>query len=153
MAEKKEWKDMTKSEKITGFFILGVIGLLIIFVVVNVVSSRNESDENSQKLAEKVTQSLDGLGNDMKSAIVSSPSGYQGNIIGVDPGSGDGEVKVNVSTHFSDSGDGENGGKDIARRVFNVICADVPELNSLYVKSSATGLDSKSIYRSESVCK
>lgn len=113
-------------------------------------SSNDKAEPKNEKiLADKVKQALDNLGEDMKRTLAStSPDGYQGDIISVEPATYDNTVKVNVSTYFKDSGDGTDGGQGIARRIFSNICFDVPELGSLYVVSSS-GLESKSVYRSQ----
>jgi hypothetical protein len=111
-------------------------------------TSKTEEKKDERVLAKKVQKALDKLGKDMKTTLAAtSPGGYQGDIIGVKPYGSDG-VKVELSTYFEDSGDGIDGGQGIARRIFTNICLDVPELNSLYVVSGS-GLDSKSVYRSD----
>lgn len=166
MAERKDWKDMTKSEKVAGT--IGTIVLAVILVAVLVQLTRaitnNPSDEtqqnqaatetaDKQSTADKVSKYLDSLGSELKSGLAStSTGGYRGNIISVEQDGEDG-VKVNVSTHFTESGYENDGGQNIAQNIFNAVCADVPELNSVYVVSNATGLESKSFYRSESACK
>lgn len=160
---KQQWNAMPKGVK-TTLKALGVIIVLFILIGIFTPSDSKNSPNNSQSnentqtaqepkdekvLANKVQNALDKLGDDMKKTLAStSPDGYQGDIVSVEPAIGDDTVKVNVSTYFKDSGDGADGGQGIARRIFSNICFDVPELDSLYVVSSS-GLESKSIYRSD----
>jgi hypothetical protein len=124
------------------------------------VSQQQKNDDkpkpkNEKSLEDKVQEALDELGEETKSSLAStSDGGYQGDIIGVESGAGSDTVKVRVSTYFEDSGDENEGGKNIARKIFNMVCMEVPELNSLYVVSDSTGLESRSMYRSDvSFCK
>ncbi|MDP3999956.1 MAG: hypothetical protein Q8Q11_00775 [bacterium] len=110
--------------------------------------SVKETPKNEESLVDKVEVALDKLGEGYKSELASTNGGYRGDIISVEPAVGDDTVKVNVSTRFKDSGDEPDGGRNIARRIFGSICLDVPELESLYVVSSS-GLESKSVYRSQ----
>lgn len=111
---------------------------------------KKEVKQKPKSLANKVKAALDALGEDMKDELAStSPDGYRGEIISVEPASGNDTVKVNVSTYFKGSGDEPDGGQNIARKIFGSICIDVPELNSLYVVSTSSKLESKSIYRSD----
>lgn len=102
-----------------------------------------------QALANKVQASLDKLPKDTKDVLASTSSGgYQGEITGVEAHNDD-TVKVNVSTYFKETGSENDGGQTIALNIFSMVCTEVPELNSLYVTSSSSGLDSKSVYRSD----
>lgn len=117
----------------------------------NVNSSTPDSSQTSEKdlLVSKVNSEIGKMDDDTKRTIASfGNDGYQGNIGTVSAGTGQGEVKINIDTFFENPDDG----KKIARNIFNMLCVDVPELKSLYVTSSK-GLDSHSIYRSESACK
>lgn len=151
-----KWSTIQKSDRI----ILGVGAVLFVLmasiVAASMASSDKTSDEPKKKsvnVASKVESELNKLGDETKSALVSELNGRQGSILSVKPGMSDGEVVVNVSTYFTESGDKDNGGQPIARRVFNAVCGTIPELSSLYVKSDSTGLESKSIYRKDSACK
>lgn len=100
-------------------------------------------------VVDEVEAALDALGEDMKSMLAStSQGGLQGEIESVEAYGKDG-VKIYVTTHFQDAGDGEDGGQTIARKILGNICLDVPELNSVYVSSTTSGLDSRSVYRSD----
>lgn len=159
MTKRKEWNDMSGGEKMIGSIIMIVILVVLLCIIVFSVK-RNDADrsDTSSKsfksqavttLADKVMAELSKLNDDTKVSLASTgSSGHQGDIKSVD-NRGRGEVRVNVSTYT----DNPSEGKIIARNIFNMICIDVPELNSLYVRSG-NGLDSKSIYRSESgICK
>ena len=102
-----------------------------------------------QDLASKVQASLDKLPKETKDMLASTSSGgYQGEIAGVEAHNDD-TVKISVSTYFKETGSENDGGQAIARNIFSMVCTEVPELNSLYVTSSSSGLDSKSVYRSD----
>lgn len=153
MAQKKQWADMTKAEKVKGLIIFSGLLVVVIIVVMVAMSSSKNKDASAQALADKVNAQIEKLDDDTKSNLESTGvSSYRGTIMGAEPHSSD-TVKVRVSTQFKDAGDGQEGGKGIARVIFNMICADVPELDSLYVESTSTGLQSKSAYRNESACK
>lgn len=144
------------SKKAMVFAVLILMGI-VIFVTAAIqgksISDSGKETTNSSNLTDEVRSNLDKLGEDTKKSLAStSDTGYQGDITGVEKGISDGEIKVSVSTYFNESGDEKDGGKNIARRIFNAICFDVPGLNSLYV-IGGTGLESESIYRSESACR
>lgn len=106
------------------------------------------SKENKTVLAD-VETALNGFDKEMQATMAStSIDGFQGEIVGVEADGNDG-VKVKVSTNYTESGDEENGGQNIARKIFSNICLDVPELDTLYVTSTSSGLDSRSVYRSD----
>jgi hypothetical protein len=144
----KEGWDTTST--ITLIAVALIIGAVFISVLVS--SSGNEpktqpakSEAVTEDIADEVGKALDKLGKGMKTELASTS--YRGEIIKVNPDGKDG-VKIDVSTYFEDSGDGDDGGQGIARRIFSNICLDVPELQSLYV-ISGSGLESKSVYRSD----
>lgn len=153
-------KDLKIALIIFGIFIL--FGLIISFITpVNenetVKSTEeekvSETEVNKPKdrnvLVDKVDASLNKLDKGMKDELAStSPTGYRGEIMNVESNSSD-DVRVRVSTYFKDSGDGINGGQNIARHIFAMVCMDVPELNSLYVVSNSSGLESRSVYREQ----
>ena len=115
----------------------------------NEKSDKQEESRIEKSLADKVNEQLATLDDLTKSSIAStSASGYQGEIIGAENDSKD-TVKVNVSTYFKDTGDKNDGGKNIARNIFTMVCREVPELNSLYVVSMGSGLESRSVYRKD----
>jgi hypothetical protein len=152
MADKKEWKDYTPREKKVGMIIIGVLSVLLLLILGSIVASINDGNKRAAVLAQKVQNALDGLSADTKKSLSStSAAGYQGEIVSVDPDSSN-SVKVNVSTYFKEPGDEKDGGKNIAENIFYMICSDIPELQSLYVSSSSSGLDSRSVYRDVS-CK
>jgi hypothetical protein len=153
MAQKKQWRDMTRSEKIIGSVVFAVVVVVVLLIIGALVNGQKNSKEGAQSLADKVTVEVSKLDDDTKSTLAAtSVGGYQGDIIAVEPHSDD-TVKVRVSTYFNESGDEKEGGKNIARNIFNTICADLPELESLYVVSDSSGLESRSVYRSESACR
>lgn len=140
--------------------IIGVIVLLFIIIGAftnesdtannaNTQEAGEESKEPEVNIATKVEAALGQFDDDMRQTLAStSQYGYQGDIEKVEADGEDG-VKVHVSTHYDDSGDGEDGGKNIARKIFGAICLDVPELKTMYVTSTSSGLDSRSVYRSD----
>lgn len=148
--QQQDWDSTPKAVKVISFIIVGLLFVWIVSLFTGAGNdSSNSNSTTSNNLAVEVTKALDALGEDMKSSLAStSPSGYQGDIISVEPAAGNDTVKVNVSTYFEDSGDGINGGQNIARKIFSNVCIDVPELGSLYVISSSR-LESKSVYRSQ----
>lgn len=149
------WDNATPQEKKVVVIVTVIIGAIIFLLIAISAIGGNDTNTPSDKpqekksaIAEDVKASLDKLGKDMKQELAStSPDGYQGDITGVESAGND-SVKVKVSTYFNDSGDGVDGGQGIARRIFGMVCFDVPELKSLYVVSD-TGLESKSVYRSD----
>jgi hypothetical protein len=152
MAHRQRWEDMTKSEKITGLAIFAGLVLLVVLVV-TVMNSGKDNDVRSSNLANRVSSQLDKLDDETKDKLASTGAdGYRGEIVGVEPHS-DSTVKVKVSTQFKTPGDEKDGGQGIARDIFNMVCADVPELDSLYVESTNTGLQSRSIDRDQTVCR
>lgn len=157
---KKEWKDMSRGEKITGIVILAIIGVLIIMSIPSGGGESNTSAEDTQAnnmdaatdenaLVDKVDAELNKLDEDTRSSLAStSVGGYQGNITSIEPAGKD-TVIVKVSTYFNEPGNENDGGKNIASKLFNMVCMEVPELNSLYVISDSSGLESHSVYRSD----
>lgn len=133
-----------------GAKIVGVIVVVIIFLTIGwifngIIKSGNEMQDNSNTAATKVQDELDSYDSDMKSSLATTSSGgHRGSIESVRAGSGDGEVIVKVSTYFDDADEG----KIIARNIFNSVCMDIPDLDSLYV-TGGNGLDSYSVYRSD----
>lgn len=77
-----------------------------------------------------------------------SVGGYQGDIIDVKAGSSRGAIVVTVSTYFNDPGTENNGGKNIAQKILSMLCTERIEVDSLYVTSTSSGMDSQSVYRS-----
>lgn len=129
-------------KKISGIIVGSCIALFIVAIGVSLVPPSNE-------LAEAVSQKLDSLKQEGLTDLANtSYGGYQGDVVNVEPAGRDG-VKVNISTHFTDPSDNEDGGKRIARNIYAMLCLDIPELNSLYVSSTSSGLDSSSVYRSD----
>ena len=115
-----------------------------------------EKKEEVKKVSvvDKVNKVFDGMDKGFKSTLAStSVGGLQGDIVGVEADGDDGVV-VKVSTYFTKSGDEEDGGKNIAQKIYSNICLDVPELKTLYVTSTTSGLDSRSVYQSSvSACR
>lgn len=149
MAERKKWQDRNKSEKIIATSALALMAVIVIVFAV----ATNKSASSNNDLAKKTMTAIENLDTETRQTIASTGAGgMQGSILSVEPASGSGSVKVSVTTQFEESGDGQNGGRNIARNIFNAICAKVPDLESVYVVSTGSGLESRSFYRSESVC-
>ena len=109
-----------------------------------------KEESEKEKLVKKVKAIIDKMDEDERTFLAeTSVGGYQGDILGVEQTSYDDAVKVRVSTYFSDPGDSEDGGKNIAFKIFSMVCMDIPELDSLYVVSDGSGLESRSIYRND----
>lgn len=116
-------------------------------------TTSTDSQESKQvkevSVLDKVNKVLDGFDDEMRTWLAStSVGGYQGSIIGVEADGDDGVI-VKVSTNFSEPGYDDDGGQNIAFKIYSTICTDVPELNNLYATSTTSGLDSRSIYRSD----
>lgn len=122
-----------------------IFSLIAIVLIISAINTFNDS-EQSTELAKKVESSLNKVDEETRGYLAGT-DGYSGTIESIQPAIGDGTVKITVSTNFEKPEDG----KVIARNIFNTICADVPDLNSIYVIGS-NGLESSSIYRSESAC-
>lgn len=131
------------------------IGLLAIIVVIILLStlgggkdnvSKNQQKSLKPNLAKEVQKAINSYGSDTSALASTGVGGLQGNIVGIEP-DGDNGVVVKVSTNYSDPG--EDGGKFIAHTIYSAVCMDVPELETLYVTSTTSGLDSQSVYRSD----
>lgn len=154
----KAQKD-TKPEIEKKYGIIGaiVLGILILIIVISVVTSNNgDSAENTEKadaqasLVSKVQKEIDAMDEETRTTLSStSQGGYQGDVVKVEPAVSDDTVKITVSTYFKDTGDEVDGGRNIAKKLFGIMCIQIPELNSVYVTSEATGLESRSVYRSQ----
>lgn len=138
---------------------LVVVALIAFFVLVGALSGGEDTTQSnkqntsevkeSDNLVDEVEAALGEFDEDMQSSMAAtSIGGYQGEIVGVEADGDDGVI-VKVSTYYSEPGEEDEGGKNIARKIFSNICLTVPELDSLYVTSTSSGLDSQSVYRSE----
>lgn len=112
-------------------------------------TDKEKRESDHQLLVDKVQKEIDALDSETNKTMAStSQSGYQGEIVSAEKAIGEGSVKIKVTTHFNNSGREDEGGQNIAYKVFGIICHQVPELKSLYVIGSS-GLESKSVYRSD----
>lgn len=137
--------------------IAAIIAVLVVLVIgVAIISKKDDfklstatdtqTAESNVSVVDGVNKSLAVMDDEFKSVMVSTGAGgLQGDIVSVEPYGDDG-IKMNISTNFTDSKDD---GKDIARKVLSNLCIDVPALKSVYVSSTASGLDSRSVYRSD----
>lgn len=159
----KEPQQKSIEESKTPKIIAAIIVALLFFWIVGAFTGSGENTEtaksnekqssaaveNESKVADNVKAALDALDEETKSYIAStSTGGYQGSIEKVEPYGDDG-VKVYVTTNFIDTKDEADSGKNIAHKIMANTCIDVPELNSVYVHSTSSGLDSRSVYRSD----
>lgn len=132
-----------------GIVILAFIAAIVVLSSFGSGKTAN-NNKNTRKqtskvsLVEQVNKSLKEFG-DSSVLAATSPGGYQGKIETVEPDSNNG-IKVKVSTYFKDP---STDGKNIANSIFGAVCLDVPELQSVYVTSTSSGLDSRSVYRSD----
>lgn len=136
---------VTKNNNASNFFAITVLAIILISIAAIIVFS-SIKNSNNEELVNEVSTAIDNLDNLTRTSVAST-SGRTGDITGVN-GDTINDVRVKVSSYYETPEEG----KIIARNIFNVICADVPDLNSLYV-TGGNGLDSYSIYRSESACK
>ena len=143
--------------KTIGFTALGLfIALAILGAVIegddtttDTNNAQAESKEADKGVVNEVEAALAKFDDDFKRTLAStSANGQQGDIEKVEAYGKDG-VKIHVSTHFDEPGDEANGGQNIARKIMGNLCLDVPELDSVYVTSTSSGLDSRSVYRND----
>ena len=150
------WKKLKTWQKV-----LVVVGVLFVLGLIlpqtdDADTQANEAPEETKQeeksevsVVDKVNKSLDQLDEDTKRGLAStSYGGYQGDIEKVEAYGSDG-VKIHVSTHYTENDDSEDGGQNIARKLMGVLCTDVSELSSVYVTSTSSGLDSRSVYRDD----
>lgn len=155
--DKKPDSSKKPNETLQGLIGLAVLVVLaVIFVPMFFGGSKENAEDTAKKeeqsqqerkaLADRATKELDKLGDNVKSTIASEPdSGRQGDIVKVEPYSDD-AVKVIVSTYFENPSEE---GKQIAKNIYVNLCTVIPELDSLYVHSNSSGMDSSSIYRKD----
>ena len=143
--------------KIVLIVIAALIGLVVFAGIMggesntdsNPAEAKVEEKPETASVVDKVNKALKDMGDDYKSTLASTGvGGLQGDIKSVEAYGNDG-VKVKVSTNFTDNGDGVDGGQTIAKKMLANLCIDVPELDSVYVSSTTSGLDSRSAYRSD----
>lgn len=154
MSEKKQ---APKTAKIIAGII---VGLFALFILIGITSEDTPTQTNSAETSDVeakeednvvkgVEAALAELDDETKQSLAStSAGGFQGDIEKVEAYGDDG-VKIHVSTHYTESGSEANGGQNIARKIMATICYDIPELSSVYVTSTSSGLDSRSVYRSD----
>lgn len=154
--DKKERQRQELANTPTGVKVVSavIVGVVFLFIFIGILSggasdkSSTTASEEGEVLVSKVAEALDEMDSDFKSTLASTgPGGLQGEIIGVESDGKDGVV-VKVSTHFQEPGDSLNGGQVIAQNIFSNICYGIPELKTLYVTSTTSGLDSRSVYQS-----
>lgn len=160
MKESNQKHDQSKGKEILqGLIGLAVIVVLAIIFLPMLFGSGNDDKpqesaqkvqdikENDAALVKKATEALDKLGESVKQTIASeSDDGRQGTITGVVAGMSSDSINVKISTHFENPSEE---GRQIAKNIFVSICDAVPELDSLYVSSEASDIDSSSIYRKD----
>lgn len=140
---RKNSKYLGSMLKIVKWIIL--IGLSI-FIITAILSGMSKSNQRSDEVLNDVTTVINSLDSGTRVSIATT-AGRAGDITKVNSAISN-DVRIDISTYLETPDEG----KIIARNIFNVICRDVPELDSLYV-TGGNGLDSYSIYRSESACK
>lgn len=151
--KEKRVLEATRPGSVSYIFGIVVMVIIVLSVAVTWVSMGAQGSRN-EELATQVKTELMKLDDTARTMLASTGvGGYQGDVVDVKPGSGSNGVLVEVSTYFTNPGNEADGGQMIARNLFNIICSDVPELNSLYVTSTSSGLDSLSVYRSGTACR
>lgn len=157
LKQQEELANIPKSVKVISAIIVGVVFLFILIGVSsggdstsdtsNSKSSDSTQDAKKTDVVSEVNATLESFDDEFRSTLASTGlGGYQGDIEKVEA-DGDTGVKIHVSTYYDEAG--EEGGQIIANKIFANICLDVPELSSVYVTSTSSGLDSRSVYRSD----
>lgn len=151
---KKSFKQKSLALKILTVILwalLAFAALIVLIVIFAPKEAPTETNENTQSTSavSEVKTVLDSMDKDFKDTLAStSQGGYQGEIVNVKADGKDGVI-VEVSTHFKESGMDNDGGKNIAWKIFSNVCMDSPSLKSLYVISTSSKLESRSVYRSD----
>lgn len=157
---KKSFKEKSVLGKLLTVVTWTLIGFIALIVLIIIIAPKEDStkpsnnssvvqEDSKSRAVDEVRTALDTMDDEFKGVLAATRvDGYQGEIVGVEA-DGDDNVIVKVTTHFTDPNDGEDGGKNIARKIFSNVCLDSPSLRSLYVKSTTSGYDSRSVYRGD----